>query len=112
MSKTWALGRRKAQKVPIFGGECAEFSYFIYFQSWGGAAKVYLFGSYSKGCARPDSDIDIAVVVPRVKGDYLSTAASLWRITMDVNTLIEPVLIEEVHPSPLYEDILQTGIAV
>ncbi len=77
-----------------------------------GPAKVYLFGSYSKGCARPDSDIDIAVVVPRINGDYLSMAASLWRITMDVNTLIEPVLIEEAHPSPLYEDILQTGIAV
>ena len=77
-----------------------------------GPAKVYLFGSYSKGCARPDSDIDIAVVVPRVNGDYLSTAASLWRITMDVNTLNEPVLIEEIHPSPLYEDIMQTGIAV
>ena len=77
-----------------------------------GPAKVYLFGSYSKGYARPDSDIDIAVVVPSVDGDYLSTAAHLWRITMDVNTLIEPVLIEESHPSPLYEDILQTGIAV
>lgn len=77
-----------------------------------GPSKVYLFGSYSKGCARPDSDIDIAVVVPCVSGDYLSTAASLWRITMDVSTLIEPVLIEENHPSPLYEDILQTGIAI
>ena len=77
-----------------------------------GPAKVYLFGSYSKGCARPDSDIDIAVVVPFINGDYLSTATHLWRITMDVNTLIEPVLIEEAHPSPLYDDILQTGIAV
>lgn len=77
-----------------------------------GLAKVYLYGSYSKGCARPDSDIDIAVVVPSINGDYYSTAAHLWRITMDVNTLIEPVLIEESHPSPLYEDILQTGIAV
>ena len=77
-----------------------------------GPAKVYLFGSYSKGCARPDSDIDIAVVVPSINGDYYSTAAHLWRITMDVNTLIEPVLIEENHPSPLYEDILQTGIGV
>ena len=77
-----------------------------------GPAKVYLFGSYSKGCARPDSDIDIAVVVPSVTGDYYSTAARLWRITMDVNTLIEPVLIEESNPSPLYEDILQTGIAI
>ena len=56
--------------------------------------------------SRPDSDIDIAVVVPSINGDYYSTAAHLWRITMDVNTLIEPVLIEEIHPSPLYEDIL------
>ena len=39
-----------------------------------GPAKVYLFGSYSKGCARPDSDIDIAVVVPRVTGDYYSAS--------------------------------------
>lgn len=77
-----------------------------------GPATVYLFGSHSKGSARPDSDIDIAVVVPQVNGDYLSTAARLWQITMDVNTLIEPVLIEECHPSPLYEDILQTGVAV
>ena len=76
-----------------------------------GPAKVYLFGSYSKGCARPDSDIDIAVVVPSINGDYFTTAAHLWRITMDINTLIEPVLIEEIHPSPLSEDILQTGIA-
>lgn len=77
-----------------------------------GPAKVYLFGSYSKGCARPDSDIDIAVVVPNIEGDYLSVAARLWRITIDVDTLIEPVLIEEGQPSPLYEDILQTGIAL
>ena len=77
-----------------------------------GPATVYLFGSYSKGCARPDSDIDIAVVVPSITGDYSSTAAHLWRITMDVNNLIEPVLIEKSHPSPLYEDILQTGIVV
>ena len=73
---------------------------------------MYLFGSYSKGYARPDSDIDIAVIVPQVNGNYLSTATSLWRITMDINTLIEPVLIEEIHPSPLYEDILKSGIAV
>lgn len=77
-----------------------------------GPAKVYLFGSYSKGCARQDSDIDIAVIVPNIEGDYLSVAARLWRITIDVDTLIEPVLIEEGQPSPLYEDILQTGIAL
>lgn len=29
--------------------------------------KVYLYGSYSKGYARPESDIDVAVVVPTIK---------------------------------------------
>lgn len=76
------------------------------------SASVYLYGSYSKGTARDNSDIDFAVIVPRLNGDYMSTAAKLWRITMDINTLIEPVLIEECHPSPLYEDILRTGVLV
>ena len=77
-----------------------------------GSASVYLYGSYSKGTAHADSDIDLAVVVPRLDGDYMSTSAKLWRITMDINTLIEPILIEECHPSPLYEDILRTGVLV
>ena len=75
-------------------------------------ANVYLYGSYSKGTAREDSDIDLAVVVPSLEGDYMLTSAKLWRLTMDINTLIEPILIEECHPSPLYEDILQTGMLV
>ena len=77
-----------------------------------GNATVYLFGSYSKGTARVDSDIDLAVVVSRLEGDYVTSSAKLWRLTMDINSLIEPVLIEECHPSPLYEDILRTGIVV
>ena len=77
-----------------------------------GPVTVYLFGSYSKGNAREDSDIDVAVIVPEVKGDFLKESAKLWRITLEVNTLIEPVLIESSHPSPLYEDILHTGIMV
>lgn len=75
-------------------------------------AKVYLFGSYSRGNAREDSDVDVAVVVPRLKTDWLDTSSALWLATMKVDTAIEPVLIEECHPSPLYEDVLRTGIAV
>ena len=77
-----------------------------------GPATVYLFGSYSKGYAREDSDIDVAVVVSEVRGDFLKESAKLWRLTLDVNTLIEPILIESSHPSPLYEEILQSGILV
>ena len=76
------------------------------------SASVYLYGSYSKGEAHEYSDIDLAIVVPHLDGDYMSTSAKLWRLTMDINTLIEPILIEECHPSPLYEDILRTGVLI
>ena len=77
-----------------------------------GPASVYLYGSYSKGYARKDSDIDVAVVVPEIKDDFLETSSRLWSLTWDVNTLIEPVLIDARHPSPLYADILQTGVLI
>ena len=77
-----------------------------------GPASVYLYGSYSKGYAREDSDIDVAVVVPEVKDDFLKTSSLLWSLTWGVNTLIEPVLIDARYPSPLYSDILQTGMLI
>lgn len=49
-----------------------------------GQAKVYLFGSYSRGTAREDSDIDVAVVVPKVEDDYLKTSSMLWRFNPPV----------------------------
>ncbi|MBQ6955583.1 MAG: nucleotidyltransferase domain-containing protein [Bacteroidales bacterium] len=75
-------------------------------------AKVYMFGSYSKGYARPESDIDVAVVVPSIGGNWLEWSKKLWHDTLNVSTLIEPVLLEECHPSPLYDDVMRTGIAV
>ena len=83
-----------------------------YISGWFDGPKVYLYGSYSKNCARKDSDIDVAVVVPKLSGDFLMTLTQLWTASRKVSTLIEPVLIEECNTSPLYEDILQTGIAV
>lgn len=73
---------------------------------------VYLYGSYSKGTQRSDSDIDVAVVVPEMKGDWFTAVPGLWRASRHVNSLIEPVLIEECHPSPLYEEVLRSGILV
>ena len=75
-------------------------------------AQVYLYGSYSKGTARQDSDIDVAIVVPQLHADWLDVSAQLWNKTRQVNTLIEPVLIETKYPSPLYDDIMRTGIAI
>ena len=49
-----------------------------------GQARVYLFGSYSKGTAREDSDIDVAVVVPKVEDDFLKTSSMLWMLTWNI----------------------------
>lgn len=77
-----------------------------------GNFKIYLYGSYSKGNARQESDIDVAVVVPVLEGDWWTASTSLWTATRKVSTLIEPVLIEESHPSPLYADVLATGMII
>ena len=76
------------------------------------AATVYLYGSYSKGNARPESDIDVAVIVPKLNNDWLKLSTRLWMIAPKVNLLIEPVLMEANEPSPLYDDVMRTGIAV
>ena len=73
-----------------------------------GEAKVFLFGSYAKGNARPESDIDVAVIVREYGGDWLKRSSAL----LNIDTAIEPVLIREGDRSPLYEDIMRTGIAV
>ena len=75
-------------------------------------AKVYLYGLYSKGTARPESDIDVAVVVPAVDDDWLDVSTTLWLLAPQVNYLIEPVLIDQRFPSPLYDDVIRTGIAI
>jgi predicted nucleotidyltransferase len=75
-------------------------------------AEVYMYGSYSKGTQRPESDIDVAVIIPSAGEDWFSLTKGLWHDVDKVSLLIEPVLIEKSHPSPLYEDVIRTGIAV
>lgn len=74
--------------------------------------KVYMYGSYSKGYPKPESDIDVAVIVPHIEGDWLTISTDLWMDVDKVNILIEPVLLEEGHHSPLYDDVMRTGINV
>lgn len=75
-------------------------------------AKVYLYGSCSRNEAHNDSDIDVAVVIPKLKGDWLDTTSSLWLATIDIDTSIEPILLEECNPSPLFDDVVRNGIVV
>jgi len=74
--------------------------------------RVLMFGSYSKGYANPDSDIDVAVIVPTYGNRKLEISKLLWHDVRDISFLIEPVLMAEDRWSPLYDDVMRTGVPV
>ena len=73
---------------------------------------LYLYGSYSKGNYREDSDIDIAVVVESLSDNYFDDTPLLWKLRHRISNLIEPVLLTEDMDNPLYRDITKTGILI
>ena len=56
--------------------------------------KVYLFGSYAKDNYREDSDIDVAIVVNKLEGDFFSTNPLLWKLRREIDDRIEPILLD------------------
>jgi predicted nucleotidyltransferase len=71
---------------------------------------IIMYGSYAKGTATQESDIDIAVIFDGYIGDWLEDSALLWKLTMNVSTYIEPILLDRAHdPSGFVEDIYKTG---
>ena len=76
-----------------------------------GKAKMYFYGSYSKGKANPWSDFDVTVITPTLEGDWLKLSIALNHNMSKVNW-IEPVLTIEGQWTPLYDDVMLTDIAV
>jgi predicted nucleotidyltransferase len=75
--------------------------------------KVILFGSYARGDQRVNSDIDVAVVLERLEGDFLDSAALAQRLIRDIDLSIEPILlVDEYDPSGFLAHIEATGITV
>lgn len=74
--------------------------------------KVMMFGSYSKGYANPNSDIDVAVIVPTYGDRKFEISKMLWHDVDQVSLLIEPVLMAEDRWSPLYDDVMRTGMTI
>ena len=78
-----------------------------------GQVKVMMYGSYAKGCPTPWSDIDVAVIIPKVNDEeWLKQSTALVRDGRQVTSLIEPVLMEEHEDSILYDDVMHTGVTV
>lgn len=72
--------------------------------------QVILFGSYAKGTATENSDIDIAVITDSPVDDWLEASAELYRISGGINSALEPHLMDYEHDrSGFLEEIRKTG---
>ncbi|HPB82636.1 MAG TPA: nucleotidyltransferase domain-containing protein [Spirochaetota bacterium] len=72
--------------------------------------KIILYGSYARESEHPGSDIDIAVIVDRIDGDYLELSAKLYEMVRDIDVRIEPVLLNEnLDKSGFIESIMKYG---
>ncbi len=76
--------------------------------------KAFLFGSFAKGIAHEDSDIDVAIILPG-RFDIFETRLALMKLRWDLDYSIEP------HPIPekdfnksnmLANEILKYGIPI
>ena len=77
------------------------------------AMKVMMFGSYAKDCPHEWSDIDVAVIVPKAEeGKWLDWAKSLNHDVDKVSLYIEPILLESGEDTPIYREVMRTGVSV
>lgn len=75
--------------------------------------RVYLFGSYANDTNHENSDIDVAVVVRNISGDYFSVNPLLWKLRRQVDDRIEPILFElDDDKSGFLEEIKKNGIEI
>ena len=75
--------------------------------------RVMMFGSYAKGSPNPWSDIDVAVIVPKVEEEkWLETSVALGMDVDKVSLRIEPILLEECENTPIYREVMSTGVTI
>ena len=71
--------------------------------------KIVLYGSHAKGCAGEESDIDVAVIVDSLDGDFLDIESRLFKLRRAVDVRIEPVLFVEDETDDFLESIIKYG---
>ena len=60
------------------------------------ASRAILFGSYARGDAKPDSDIDILVIAPEFDDPYSHQQVNLlWQLCVHTDSRIEPIAVGE-----------------
>jgi predicted nucleotidyltransferase len=74
---------------------------------------MFLYGSYASGNPKKYSDIDVAFVVKELNDDFFSYAPLLWKLRIDIDPRIEPVMfIEGKDPSGFLGEIIRTGVEI
>jgi len=74
---------------------------------------VYLFGSYAMNENTEDSDIDVAVIVKKIEGDFFPVNPLLWKLRRQIDDRIEPILIHvNEDRSGFLEEIQRNGIKI
>ncbi len=74
---------------------------------------LILFGSYATGTAHEHSDVDVAIVVDELPGDFFSTRPLLWKIRRSVDDRIEPIICEKKHDdSGFLSEIMKNGVII
>ena len=75
--------------------------------------KAYLFGSYARGDAKKDSDIDIAIIVNKWIGDYEEAIVSIWRLRKKIDFRMEPhIIVPDEDYADFLPEIQRTGIEI
>ena len=71
---------------------------------------IVLFGSTVNGTRKDDSDIDVAVIFDKFKGDWLGTYRCLTRMRRSTSIYVEPILLDRSQDrSGFAQEILRTG---
>ena len=72
-----------------------------------------VFGSYAKGTANKDSDIDVALVVNHFYGDFFDVIPPIWLLGENIDFRIEPHVIAcDTDYAGFLDEIQRTGTRV
>jgi len=74
---------------------------------------IFLYGSFVNDTNREDSDIDVAVIVNNIPGDFFAVNPLLWKLRRQVDDRIEPMLFyKNEDNSGFLEEIKKHGIKI
>ena len=75
-------------------------------------AEVYLFGSYAKGTARENSDIDVGVVIPELDENpelNWGRKGLLENMAFDIDWRLSPTVVTPNNKSGFFDCVTQVG---